>query len=65
MVHTLESKITLFGVGDIGDHIVAHMVFMSVKDHSHKMKNKLELLQQVFHMCSKVSKILAYIDHVT
>ena len=46
-----------------GDHVIAHMVSMSVKDTSHN-NNELRLLQEVSHMCLKILKMLACIDHV-
>ena len=63
MLLTLASRTTILGVGDTGDHVIAHMVSMSVKVTSQK-NNELRLFQEVSHMCTKVLKMLACIDHV-
>lgn len=36
------------------NHLITHMVYRLVKDTSH-INNELRLLQEVSHMCSKVS----------
>lgn len=60
---TLASRLTLFGVGDTSDHVIAGMVSLSDKSTSHN-NNGLILLEEVSHMLSKVFKMLSWIDHV-